>query len=175
MVSIDLFEKYERAELYRLFAGLFLHEPSEEFIFHLRDLFVMSFEDPIDNIRRDFHRLFILNRELLPVESLQRQDLPGDIIMREVEGFYHSTGIMLDEELSLSPDHLSVELIFLSYIIENGLNEVFMKFFEAHIMSWVPEYCDRVKAQAETDFYREALSVFREFLDSEYEEIDLNP
>ncbi len=172
----DIFERYERAELYRLFSGLFLHEPSEEFIFHLKDLFFMTFEDPIDNIRRDFHGLFILNRDLLPVESLQRQDLPRDLIVREVEGFYHSTGIMLDEELSLPPDHLSLELIFLSYTIENGLYETFVKFFDAHIMSWVPQYCDMVKEHSETGFYREALSIFREFLDSEYEELeDHNP
>lgn len=167
----DIFDRYERAELYRLFSGLFLHEPSEEFIFHLKALFLMTFEDDLNNIRKDFHKLFVLNRELLPVESRQRQDLPRDLLLRDVEGFYHSTGIMLDVELTLSPDHLSVELMFLSYTIGRGLYEIFSKFFGAHIMSWVPNYCERVKGLAETGFYRESLTIFREFLEAEYNEL----
>lgn len=54
MVFLDIFERYERAELYRLFAGLFLHEPQDEFIFHFSDVFSLEFDDPIDDIRRDF-------------------------------------------------------------------------------------------------------------------------
>lgn len=78
---------------------------------------------------------------------------------------------MLDEELSLPPDHLSVELIFLSYLVENELHETFRTFFEAHIMSWVPQYCDRIISSAQTGFYREALGLFKEFLEAEYNEL----
>lgn len=169
MVSLDIFEKYERAELYRLFAGLFLHEPQDEFIFHIRDVFALEFDDPVDEIRRDFFHLFILNKELLPVESLHHPEMEN--IPVEVESFYHSTGIMLDEELSLPPDHISVELIFVSYLIENELQEHFRTFFEAHIMSWVPQYCDKVINHAGTGFYREAPAVLKEFLEAEYNEL----
>lgn len=169
MVSLDIFEKYERAELYRLFAGLFLHGPQDEFIFHIRDVFALEFDDPLDEIRKDFFHLFVLNTGLIPVESVQHPGIKN--IPLEVETFYHSTGIMLDEELDLPPDHLSVELIFLSYLIENELQEPFRTFFEAHIMSWVPQYCDRVINMASTGFYKEAPAVLKEFLEAEYNEL----
>ncbi len=169
MVFLDIFEKYERAELYRLFAGLFLQEPQNEFILHVKDVFALKFDDPLDEIRRDFFHLFILNTGLIPVESVQHPEIKD--VARKVEALYHSTGIMLDEELALPPDHLSVELIFLSYLIENELQEPFRTFFEAHIMSWVPPYCDKVINQASTGFYREAPAVLKEFLDAEYNEL----
>jgi TorA maturation chaperone TorD len=172
MVSLDIFEKYERAELYRLFSGLFLHEPSDEFIFHMKEIFLLTFDDHVEDIRRDFNNLFIYNRELLPLESIQRKEIFSDYLVQDIERFYHRAGIMLDEEINLPPDHLSTELIFLSYLIETELNETFKRFFEEHIISWVPEYCQKIKEHGQTEFYKESISVFEEFLESEYEELN---
>lgn len=169
MVSFDIFERYERAELYRLFAGLFLHEPADDFIFHIKDIFALESDDPVDDIKRDFFHLFVLNKELVPIQSIQQPEIEN--IPAQVEAFYFSTGIMLDEELSLPPDHLSVELIFLSYLIENDLRDIFKEFFDAHIMSWIPGYIEKVISHAETAFYREALQVLKEFLEAEYKEL----
>ncbi|MCX7794423.1 MAG: molecular chaperone TorD family protein [Thermodesulfovibrionales bacterium] len=169
MVSLDIFEKYERAELYRLFAGLFLHEPSDDFILHIKDVFGLKFDEPLDEIRRDFFHLFVLNKDLVPIESIHHQAIEN--IPVEVETIYHSTGVMLDEELALPPDHLSVELIFVSYLVENDLQDIFRRFFEEHIISWIPQYCERVISSAETGFYRETPALLKEFLEAEYEEL----
>lgn len=175
MVFSDIFDRYERAELYRLFAGLFLHEPYEDFILHMRELFFMTFNDTIDEIRMDFSRLFVKSRDLLPLGSIQREyALPRELLIKDIEELYHSTGIMLDEEMNLPADHLSVELIFLSYTVENDLYQVFSKFFEEHIITWVPEYCDRIIQHSQTSFYKEAISVFKEFIETEYDEL-MNP
>ncbi len=171
MVFLDIFEKYERAELYRLFSGLFLHEPTDEFIIHIKEIFFLPFDDPADNIRRDFNSLFVYSRELLPLESIQRRNIPVDLIVKEIERFYHGAGIMLDDELNLPPDHLSTELIFISYLIETELNDTFKRFFEEHIISWVPEYCQKIKEHAQTGFYKESIGVFEEFLEAEYDEL----
>jgi len=169
MVSLELFERYERAELYRLFSGLFLHEPSDEFIFHMKEIFLLTFDDPIEHIRRDFNNLFVYNRELLPLESIQRKEIFSDYLVKDIERFYHRAGIMLDDEISLPPDHLSTELIFLSYLIETELNDTFKRFFEEHIMSWVPEYCAKIKEHSRTGFYKESIAVLEEFLETESE------
>ncbi len=171
MVSLELFERYEKAELYRLFSGLFLHEPSDEFIFHMKEIFLLTFDDPVEHIRRDFNAIFVYNRELLPLESIQRKETFSAHLVQDIERFYHRAGIMLDDEINLPPDHLSTELIFLSYLIETELNDTFKRFFEEHIISWVPEYCEKIKEHAQTEFYKESIGVFEEFLESEYEEL----
>jgi len=47
-----------RAILYRLFSGLFLSEPTEEFLIQFRDIFGITITDTIDEITIDFMQLF---------------------------------------------------------------------------------------------------------------------
>lgn len=168
-------EDIERAELYRLFAGLFINDPTNEIVVQLKDMFQMKFTDSPQEIRMDFARIFLeLDGRLMPYESLYNYPL-GDRprlwgkATEEVQAFYISAGIVMDEEINLIPDHISVELLFMSYLVENGLSGLQQRFLEDHLSKWIPEYCDELQKHAGTNFYKEIANILKEFILSEHE------
>lgn len=175
MAFYDNVEDTERAELYRLFAGLFINEPPDETVMQLKDIFKMKFADSAQEIRMDFARIFLgPDRRLMPYESLYNypmRDRPRlwGRAAEEVQAFYRSAGIMMDEEINLIPDHISAELLFMSYLIENGIPELQKKFLEEHLARWIPEYCNELQKYAGTVFYKEVANILKEFILSEHE------
>lgn len=175
MAFYDNVEDIERAELYRLFANLFIAEPSDEIVLQLKDMFQMKFADSPQEIRMDFARIFLgPDGRLMPYESLYNYplgDRPGiwGRAADEVQTFYSSAGIMIDEEINLIPDHISAEMLFMSYLIENGISELQKKFLEEHLVKWIPEYCNELQKYAGTVFYKEVANILKEFILSEHE------
>ncbi len=168
-------ESIERVELYKLFASVFIGQPSDELIFQLKDMFQMKFADSPHEIRMDFARIFLgPNGRLMPYESLYNYPL-GDRprlwgrAAEEVQSFYISAGIVMDEEISLIPDHISAEMLFMSYLVENGISELQKKFLEEHLVKWIPEYCNELQKYAGTTFYKEVANILKEFILSEHE------
>jgi TorA maturation chaperone TorD len=171
----DNVEDIERAELYRLFAGLFINEPSDEIVIQLKDIFQMKFADSPQEIRMDFARIFLgPDGRLIPCESLYNYPL-GDRprlwgkAAEEVQASYISAGVVMDEETGLIPDHISAEMLFMSYLIENGISELQKKFLEDHLVKWIPEYCSELQKYAGTGFYKEIANILKEFILSEHE------
>lgn len=169
-------EEIERAELYRFFGDLFMHEPSDEIIMQAKEMFEMEFDDTFQEIRLDYAHLFMIpDGHLIPCESLYNYPL-GDkgrffgAAAEQVQGFYNSVGLTMDEETGLMPDHISLEFLFMSYLIDNGLVELQKRFLNEHIGKWVPEYCDLLKGHATTDFYKEIAEILKEFVLFEVEE-----
>lgn len=167
-------EEIERADLYRLFATLFSQEPSDELINQFREMFQMSSTEPPQLIRMEFLNLFS-SPYLSPHESLYNHpphELPRlwGKATEEVEAFYNSVGLTIYEEINLIPDHISAELFFMSYIIENRFIKEQKAFMEKHILPWIPDYCDELNKQATTVFFKEVAILLKEFILSDYEE-----
>ncbi len=171
-------DQTERARLYKLFSSLFIKEPSEEILVQLKEMFSMSFNDTREEASADFRDLFLRpNMHLSPHESLYNYSLDETPKLwgratGEVQAFYRSAGLMIDEETDLIPDHAAVELLFMSYLVENDLVEQQRAFMEDHLMRWLPDYCEEVEAHARTTFYRELAVVVKEFLLSDLEELE---
>jgi len=167
----------ERAELYRLFAGLFIYEPSDETAAHVKEILQLKSIEPPQQIRMDFVRIFSApTAQLMPYESFYNYPL-GDIprlwgrAAEDVQTFYLSTGLMFDEGIEFIPDHISAELFFMSYLIENGILDLQKVFLEMHIVKWMPEFCDDLHKHAGTIFYKEVADMLKEFILSEAEEL----
>jgi TorA maturation chaperone TorD len=171
-------EEIERAELYKFFAGLFMQEPSDEIITQAKEMFQLEFDDTFQEIRFDYSHLFkIPDGHLIPCESLYNylnEDKKGlwGVKPEDVQSFYNSAGLIMDEETDLMPDHISLEFLFMSYLINNGLIELQKKFLKNHLGRWVPSYCDLLKDHAQTDFYKEIAEVLKEFILFEVEEFE---
>ncbi len=170
-------EESERAALYKLFSDLFMKEPAEETLVEMKEMFQMKFDDSSEEIRRDFTSLFLgKDLHLSPYESLYNYPL-GDTprlwgrATEEVQALYRAAGLMIDEEIDLIPDHVSVELLFMSYLVENGFIEKQRVFMEEHLHRWIPDYCDEVRKHAGTTFYKEVADLLREFLATDLEEL----
>lgn len=169
----------DRSNFYKLFSPLFLREPDGETLIRIKDIFEIKFGDSSEEIRTDFAYLFSdAAGRIPPYESLynyplsDKPQLWGDVT-KEVQALYEATGIALDEELDLIPDHLSLELLFMSYLIESRLIEQQKIFLENHLLAWVPDYCDEVKRVARTSFYGRVAELLTEFILDECEEFGI--
>lgn len=164
------YSNIERAEAYRILADFFLKAPEEDMLRTIKEDFELESEEPAAEIREDFVRLFSYPEgKLPPIESFFLT-LENTSSADEVAGSYAGAGLAIDEEFVLIPDHLYLELLFMSYLIENNRYELQIKFLEEHLMNWVPYYCDELLKQAKTVFYREIAEITRDFLISESEE-----
>ena len=79
-------------------------------------------------------------------------------------------GLTIDEEISLIPDHISAELFFMSYLIENRFLKEQKYFMEKHLLQWIPAYCEELNKQASTTFFKEVSMLLKEFIITDYEE-----
>lgn len=180
MAVYDNFEDEERAELYKLFAGLFMKEPEDETLVRFKDMFRMEFNETPQEIRMDFAGLFSGNgSSVRPYESIynyafgSRPKLWGRTT-EEVLSFYRSAGLVISGEPDPVPDHMSVELIFMSYLIEKGLAERQKQFMEEHLLKWIPDCCDDIAGHARTAFYKEICGLLKELITSDYDAIIAN-
>lgn len=177
MASYDNFENEERSEIYKLFAGLFLKEPDDEMLLQFKEMFKMKFNETPQEIRTDFRQLFSVHgAKVKPYESFynysigERPSLWGRT-SGDVMSFYRAEGLDIGVEPAPVPDHLSVELVFMSYLVEKGLVEQQKKFLEEHLAKWVPNCCYDITLHAKTAFFKEISDLLKELLRSDLEGI----
>jgi len=158
----------DKAEAYRVLSQFFLQPPDEEALAAIRQDFSLDSQEPIDVITEEFNKLFFYPQgRLVPLESLFTP--AGGVGYTDIASVYASTDLAIDDAYDVAPDHISVEFLFMSYLIGNGKAEMEKKFLEQHLMNWVPYYCEEVTRQATTLFYREIADMVKDFLISEYD------
>jgi TorA maturation chaperone TorD len=117
----------------------------------------------------DYKSLFIGNSTPLapPFESVYTiNDYPLNERQRsEVLEFYNSYGWESSHKGKIAEDHLGIELLFLTLMIEKYLemddeacnsemkNEI-RRFINSHLLSWVPEWNERIQNNANTISYK---------------------
>lgn len=171
MIFLDPLEQEERAEAYRLFGYLFMNIPDIDLIKEFENFAGISINDSYEEISDDFINLFneskIANYEGYYREILYK-DIPIDFSLGEVQHFYWTAGVSIDEEFDLPADHISMELLFMSYLVEQNLKELQIDFLK-RLCEWLPLFCDSLYEKAETDFYKEVATFLKEFVLSECE------
>lgn len=127
------------------------------------------------DLRVEYTALFASSRlgAPLPYESLYAdgQGLLMQGARDAVRELYRASGYAAAQESGEPEDHLSNELRFLAFLYERAYHarkagrsaegdealSAASVFKEGHLDRWVPLFCDRASAMAETDFYRNAL------------------
>jgi len=196
----------ERSRLYGLLATVFRREPSQEFLsqlatpemaralggvgIHLDALMEgASLTDIVDDLAIEYTRLFLgPGKHISPHESVQLKRGSGVLWGAEtpvVREAYRLAGLDIGETEKLIPDHLSVELDFLS-ILTNDEAEAWAnnnaehaatllqtqhKFISRHIGKWVAAFCTKVEEQSETSYYPAFATVLKDFLAGEKADI----
>lgn len=94
--------------------------------------------------------------------------LMGDaaLHMREI---YGQLSLEVPEELCSTPDHLLLELEFLSLLYHSATPEQIQGFIEDHL-DWVPDLKERLDQADPHPFYRRAIEVINLFLEKERKE-----
>ncbi|MEN2994022.1 MAG: molecular chaperone TorD family protein [Thermodesulfovibrio sp.] len=161
----------ERAEAYRLFAYLFMNIPHIEHIEQFEVFAQIKVKDTYEEICEDFINLFT-NGILPNYEAYYKaeiyKDSPINHYLDDVQHFYWTAGVAIDEEIDLPPDHISMELLFMSYLIEQNLKDLQIEFAK-RLCEWIPLFCDALYEKAYTDFYKEVAYSLKEFVLSECE------
>ena len=134
----------------------------------------------------DYAKLFVGPNELIapPFGSVYLDTgrrVIGDSTM-EVIRMYEEQGLVMDKEFRNLPDHITAELEFMSYLIARetealeksdmdgahnyiGIQEQFLDRF---LRKWVPPLCDKMKAGAESGFYKVLADLTAAFIRGEH-------
>ncbi|MGQ9620787.1 MAG: TorD/DmsD family molecular chaperone [Bacteroidales bacterium] len=120
-------------------------------------------------LREDYLTLFTDTRQPLapPFESVYRSEknLVSDTITSDVSNFYFRNRWDSKFRNKIPDDHLGIELLFLTYLIENYLdsaektnyknlaNEI-SSFINEHLISWIPRWSRDVEKHAKTLGYK---------------------
>lgn len=164
-------EDQERVELYRLFAFLFMNIPDRELIEEFEQILGTELNETYEDICNDYIELFsdgkVPNYESYYREILYK-DIPLNLELDDVQHFYWSVGVAIDEEFDLPPDHISMELLFMGYLIEQGLKDQEIEFLR-RLYEWIPLFCDTLYENAKTDFHKEVALALKDFIISEVE------
>jgi anaerobic sulfite reductase subunit A len=131
--------------------------------------------DMLLDLARDYAKCFCgaglaRNVAAFPYESVYTSEngLMEQEALDKVNKIYAKYSLVKSEEIVEPGDHIAFELEFLSFLLENAINALndedtakysqFMEehdsFLKNHLLNWVPNFCKRLEAHAQTDFYR---------------------
>ena len=167
--------RIERADLYKLLATFFLQAPTSDALAEFSGIEGIKVEESAHDIWHDFHNLFVHNKVPLyesfynyPAGEIPKQ---WGMAAMDVQRIYESAGLTMEEELQIFPDHISTELLFMSYLVENGRINEQSAFIEGHLVRWVPIFCDEVLEHAQTGFYKQIAILLKELVSSDYKDL----
>ncbi len=196
----------ERARLYGLLATIFRAPPDAGLLARLRSAdFLMLLADsgldmgddfaqkPVaalqEELAQDFTRLFCgPGKHISPHESVQLKRGSGSLWGEEtvlVKRFIETAGFDYEGDFNGIPDHVAVELEFLSRLSESEARcwqsgdltaagnalEWQLDFITRHAGKWMPGFCRKITGDETSPFYCVFADLLRQFLAGEKTEI----
>ena len=189
-----------RAAILDLLAMCFVKEPGEDLIQAFREtefrktledaglelgneFFTEEIQTLQEKLAVEFTNLFLLPGSLIsPHESVQIKG--GSGLLRGPEAasvgeYYEYVGFELKKDLYLEPDHIGIELEFLSHLAsieykareENNYQQLLDSlrfqedFLNRHLCRWVFDFMNKIQERTSTIFYREVARMTAAFLD----------
>lgn len=148
-----------------------------------------EFENLLEDLKNEYGRLFssLSEESISLVESFykpwtrdascslpfasERGLLMGDSAVHLLE-IYHQCGLEVSEEFKGCPDHIAMELEFLSYLYQWATDIEIRKFIEDHL-DWIPFLKEELKRFCPHSFYVSTLEVLDLFLNKERERLEV--
>ena len=145
----------------------------------------------LNDLVLEYTRLLIgPGKHISPYESVYRdnEDALWSETTVEVKNFIESSGLEYSYNWSGLPDHIGVELEFMQKLTchekeawtrddkETAIRCLkFEKMFiDEHLSQWVPIFCNKVKEETRTAFYREMAELTRQFIEFDSKLINNN-
>ncbi len=189
-----LLQAGHRADAYRILAECY-HSPDDEFLQALGGLEVgpnaavdqlvhAAATVDLEKLQIDHARLFIGPYKLLPPPygSIYLEDgaLMGNSTMN-VEDFYRKEG--MEASGQEVPDHITAELEFMCVLIAreseaaktddtesvDNYRQKQKTFLSIHLGAWIAEFTDKIRQEAQTEFYKTLGCVTEQFLRQDIE------
>ncbi len=129
-------------------------------------------DDVFEQMQVDYTRLFIGSTAVIapPWGSVYLSDsrLMFQEKTLEVRGWYRRFGLQSDKLYREPDDHIGLELAFIAHLAKLGIQalgeedpeqfaallDAQRKFLSEHMLRWAPGFCEKVVAEARTDFYK---------------------
>jgi TorA maturation chaperone TorD len=143
----------------------------------------------LEELAVDFTQLFHgPGGHIAPYESVQTARDGGELngkAAKLVRDSIEASGFKVDPAAGVLPDHISVELEFMSEMARNeadawekgdlaGARDCLARqseFVKAHLNAWVPEFCDKVRQEASTRFYHEIAGLLADLVERDRAEL----
>jgi TorA maturation chaperone TorD len=142
-----------------------------------------------DRLDLEYNRLFVgpANVPCPPYESVHRTDRPemesGLVLgpsVTDVKRMYAQAGLSVSEHFKDLPDHVAVELEFMSYLCGKELEsrggddferwrKLQAEFAASHLKPWIERFSEGVLASSRSSFYSLAADVLGAFVADELE------
>ncbi len=142
-------------------------------------------DETLLELERDYTHMFFSSKPRLAYlfESVYRE---GKLLQEStltIAGLYRDAGLVLNEDFRLPPDHIAVELEFLSFLcfkeaegLKNGntkaveyARELQGIVLKEHLRSFALNVAERVGKHAQTSFYRTVTNVLNEHFSQQVE------
>jgi len=127
----------------------------------------------LDSLRSEYAEVFIIN--IPPYESTftSPQNRLWDAAAFEVWGHYKEAGFVPDLHKArvVAPDHVGLELLFLSLLYEEGRMDMVEEFLSMHILRWVPSLYAAVEVNFPKSFYAKVLKAAVDLATEAYREL----
>jgi len=213
--ELEAIEAGERERTYSFLASLCLKPPSDSLISMIKDGSILSVfqdndegcgkgisspyglsefvrqADNMDNLKDELEAehtaLFVLPSDVLPHEAvyLDRDKRLGGRVTISVGQFYEKAGANIQEGCTQMPDHLGMELEFMSFLCKiereswerteieslQKCVELQKAFLEEHLLKWGYQCCEKLIEKATYGFYKAVASFIMKFMKSEEEYI----
>lgn len=134
----------------------------------------------LEDLTRSHYECFFYPGEnrIVPVESVYRQwtfDNTAEVPFAQEKGYlmsdaalhmkaiYREFGLSIPREYDAMPDHLCLELEFAAFLLEQDDPEWYRVFLAEHL-DWVDELAEDAAKKDAGRFYREVLTVVKEFV-----------
>lgn len=165
-------DNQERSDAYKILADLFSKPPENEHLAAIKEDLELKSSETVDEIRSDFQSILLYPGGKLPPVASVFSLWPKENSVMPVTDLYAQAGLAIGEDFVTVPDHISLEFLFMSYLVNTKNLDLQNRFIGEHLMSWVPPYCEALKKEAGTLFYKEIAGITFDFLESEYENFE---
>ncbi len=167
--------------VFRFLQRLFL-EPDAEFCRYVQNnreglaKLGITVDEEIDlgALQLEYTRLFLGPEEHVPpYESAFREGRFWGQSAADVKKFIGDIGLQVDEEFTMPPDHIAIELEVLELILASGepeAEEFYKRFFEEHL-GWGFDLLGRLIPKTTSSFYKTSFEFAEKFLTSEKERL----
>ena len=169
--SIEVFRGSDMAEILRELGEGFGRE------FYNRDE-----QELLKELAEEYAALFIMPGGVNPTESVSRSGLYMQTFAGQVTRFYRKCSFTLPDDFKGFPDHIGIELEFMSHLAKNeagayrenkadGWVALQKEFLQDHLSRWAADFAGDVAKYTRQPFYREMARLLYEFIRSEAEEL----
>lgn len=169
--SIEVFRGSDMAEILRELGEGFGRE------FYNRDE-----QELLKELAEEYAALFIMPGGVNPTESVARSGLYMQAFAGQVTRFYRKCSFTLPDDFKGFPDHIGIELEFMSHLAKNeagayrenkadGWVALQKEFLQDHLSRWAADFAGDVAKYTRQPFYREMARLLYEFIRSEAEEL----